>query len=330
MASIRRRRSQLAAVLLLMALSGCAGRNSGPPPAVDVPTDRREWRFADRRGQSLTTPNYEIFTTVKDELLLATLPQVIETAYSYYRYLIPSAREPSQRMKVYLFAQRDEWAEFTRRFAGPRAETLLKIRNGGYMESGVAVIEYVAHQTTFPILTHECFHQFLDECANPRVPAWLNEGLAVVCEGQRWGRVGLREFDPWHNPSRRNALSEALLQNEYFPLSQLVRMNAGHVVGGSIQKIATYYAQVWALNLFLREGAGGRHRPGYERLLSELANPQLQAIAEAAYVGQPGSFNLGEGLFRSFISDDFEAVEREFVAFMRAKALGEASAGEIP
>lgn len=320
----------LLATAMLFPLTGCAERNGAPAAVVDVPTDQRDWTFADHRGKVITTPNYEIFTTVKEETLLATLPQVVETAYAYYRYLVPTAHEPTERMKIYLFAQRAEWAEFTRRFAGPRSETLLKIRNGGYMENGVAAIEYVAHQTTFPILTHECFHQFLHHCANPRVPAWLNEGLAVVCEGQRWGRVGLREFDPWHNPQRRNALAEALQKNEIFPLQRLVRMNAGHVVGGSNQKIATYYSQVWALNLFLHNGAGGRYREGYQKLLGELSSPQLESIGEAAYVGQEGRFSLGEALFRRFISDDFDTVEREFVAFMREKTLGEASAGVLP
>ena len=51
------------------------------------------------------------------------------------------------------------------------------------MERGITVAEYVSHAVTFPLLTHEGFHQFLYHCAYPRVPAWLNEGLAVMCEG---------------------------------------------------------------------------------------------------------------------------------------------------
>jgi hypothetical protein len=247
----------------------------------------------------------------------------METAYLFYRELVPTAREPEQPMPVYLFARRAEWADFTKRFGPQRARTLLKVRNGGYMERGVTVAEYVSHAVTFPLLTHEGFHQFLFHCAHPHVPAWLNEGLAVLCEGQRWGNAGLTEFDPWHNPQRRNTLAEVLLRDELFSLDELLRINAGHVVGGSTRKISAYYGQVWALTLFLREGEEGKYAEGFARLLNALGSSDLENYARAYHVqSSRQSYNFGRDLFCNFISDDLETVEREYLTFMRQRILG--------
>jgi len=305
-------------------VGGCVSSEKRTPALTDVPFQIEDWRYADNAGHRITTEHYEIFTTLTDRVLLDALPQALETAYLFYRELVPTAREPEQSMKVYLFARRGEWASFTRRFGPQRARTLLKVRRGGYMERGITVAEYVSHAVTFPLLTHEGFHQFLFHCAHPRVPAWLNEGLAVVCEGQRWGNVGLAEFDPWHNPRRRNTLAEVLLRDELFPLDELLRINAGQVVGGSTRKISAYYGQVWALMLFLREGEEGKYADGFARLLEALGSKDLEDYARAYHVQSPRrSYSFGCDLFCNFISDDLETVEREYRTFMRQRILGE-------
>jgi len=303
---------------------GCASQRSTTTVLTDVPVETQEWRYGRTRGRELQTEHYKIRTTLDDPSLLDAVPQAIETAYAYYRTLVPSAAQPKKRMPVYLFARRNEWMHFTKQLAGPRAKTLLKVRNGGYMERGVTVIEYVVHQTTFPILAHEGMHQYLFYCVNRRIPAWLNEGLSVLCEGQRWGRAGLTEFDAWYNPSRRNRLADALLRDDLIPLERLLRINAGHVIGGTNQKIGTYYAQLWGLMLFLREGADGKYAASFERLLTQLGREDLEPFARAAFVGsQQKRYNYGTALFRAFISKDIDTVEQECRAFLRKRVLGE-------
>jgi hypothetical protein len=314
----------LAGILCALLAGGCASSERRTPALEDVTYEIDRWAYAGHPGRQLTTHHYEIYTTLNDEVLLKAVPQVVESAYLYYRELVPSARAPNQRMKVYLFARRDEWANFTRHFAGPRAKTLLKVQRGGYMERGITVAEYVAHSITFPLLTHEGFHQYVFHCVPGRMPAWLNEGLATICEGQRWSNAGLKEFDPWHNPGRRNALAEVLLRDEAFPLGKLLEINAGDVVGGSTRAIGAYYAQLWQLMLFLNEGQEGKYAESFARLLDAIGSQDLEAFARAAHVKSTHStYNFGRDLFCAFISDDLEAVEREYVTFMRRKILGE-------
>jgi hypothetical protein len=300
-------RAALIVVLLLSLLAGCGG----PKQRAPVPFETEPWTFANAPGYRVTTTHYEIYTTLRDQVLRDALPGFVEAAYENYARLVPPAHADAQRMKVYLFASRGQFEAFTRRFTGPRARVFLQVRNGGYSERGVSVIEYVAHEITFPLFAHEGFHQYLYHYVNARIPAWLNEGLAVYCEGQRWGAQGIKEFDPWYNPMRRNDLAAGLAGNRLYKLRRLLETDAGRIIAGSNQAVATYYGQVWALLLFLREGAGGKYAAGFQRLLNS-----LNAVGSQRPVLSPG-----EDLFRNYISEDLDTVEREYLDFMRTRFL---------
>jgi len=331
------------AVLALLLLAGCAARQAQRPP---VSYATQDWTFGDAHGRKLTTPHYEIYTTLRDDVLVQSLPDFIEAALERYQQLVPPARCPAALMPVYVFASRGQWLEFTRQFTGPRYQIYVHVRNGGYTERGVVVMEYVAHSTTFPILAHEGFHQYLHYYVGDSAPAWLNEGLATLSEGQRWDGMRLASFDPAFNPRRRNDLAEAVVRNQLHALPKLLQTNAGEIITGSDRSVATYYAQLWALMLFLQEGAGakgaksapasdyasagnhafgGRHTPGgkyalgFRKLLDSLGQPGLEQHAKAAYIwSDEQTYDYGTALFRSFISEDVAAVEREYVEYIRA------------
>ena len=306
--------------VLLATVVGC---QSGGVAREPVPFTTWPWTFGRTDGVRLSTPHYDIYTTLSDEVLRNALPDFVESAYANYTQLVPPAREPDERMRVYLFASRGQWAAFTKRFTGPRAKVFLKVRNGGYSERGVSVIQYVSHSITFPLFAHEGWHQYLYHCANTRVPAWLNEGLAVCFEGQRWNQTGVTAWDPWFNPMRKNALSKALLKDRLHPLRTLLETHAGKIVQGSSEQVATYYAQVWALILFLQEGEEGKYAAPFQRLLEQVGTGDLEQHARAAHIwSDRETFNFGEALFRSFISDDLDTVEQEYQAFLRAQFLG--------
>lgn len=300
------------------ALAVCLGAAGCAAPRAPVAFQIEPWSYRGVEGRKVTTARYEIYTTLRDEFLLSAMPELLETAFEYFRGLVPPARGPdTARMRVYLFADRGGWVEFTRRFTGPRAPEFLRITNGGYSERGVTVIQYVSHQTTFPIMAHEAFHQYVYHYVGRSVPAWINEGLAVVCEGQRWSGERLVNFDPWHNPLRRNVLAESLASGELFSLGELLATNAGRVIQLPSRAVGTYYAQLWALMLFLREGAGGRYAAGMTRMLRHLADAEPPAASRPA---RPQS--AGEALFRRYIAEDLDAVSREFHEFIRTRVVG--------
>jgi hypothetical protein len=319
-ANVVARPLRLALYCIVLSALGCAQQPKRPPAQFE----QSEWRYAGKPGQLLKTEHYEIYTTLQDRVLLETIPDVVEAAYAHYESLVPPVRPPEERMKIYLFATRAEWTNFTKRFAGPRAKVFLQVRNGGYSENGISVIQYVAHQTTFPILAHEGFHQYLYHRVNPNVPAWLNEGLATLCEGQRWNGPRIEAFEPDYNPIRANDLSEALLAGKLHSLRTLLETHAGKVVQGTSRSVSTYYAQVWALMLFLREGASGKYASDFQRLVAALADANLERYAQASYVWSEGAdYNFGEALFRNFIAEDLDQAELDYTAFLRQKFLRE-------
>lgn len=322
----RVRRSELAitgGVLLATLGLGCAPKSDNRfAPLESVPFEVSDWEYGQAKGRRVVSEHYDIYTTVREERLLAALPQVMENAFVFYQRLTPTVAPPPKRMLVYLFAERAEFEHFTRRLAGPQAELLVRIRGGGYSLEGITVAQYVSHAVTFPIMTHEGFHQYLHHCVNPRVPAWLNEGAAVLCEGQRWGEKGLREFDPWFNPMRRNRLGEAVQRRKTIPLRELLRINAGHVIDEPGVRIDAYYGQVWALMLFLQEGEGGKYAPGLRRLLAALADEDLEEAARSAFVtSRSEAFNFGEAVFVAYITGDLDTVSQEYERFIRERMI---------
>lgn len=299
-------------------VSGCTATQ---PVRQSVPFRVEDWSFADAPGRKILTEHYQIHTTLTDPVLIDALPQFVEGCFEHYRTLVPPAREPNELMPVFLFATRAQWEAFTRKFTGARARQFLQVRNGGYSEAGVSVIEYVSHSVTFPLFAHEGFHQYVHHCVGHDIPPWLNEGLAVECEGQRWG-VRLREFDPWYNPARRNVLAQALIANRLHPLRTLLRTHAGEIVGGSLQSIGSYYAQVWALVLFLREGEGGKYATMFKTLLADLSTGEAARQVKIATLSTEGELPTpGEALFRHYIGDDLPTIELEYFKFMRGRFL---------
>ncbi|MDX2199778.1 MAG: hypothetical protein SF069_12510 [Phycisphaerae bacterium] len=309
----------LAASLGIAQLAGCNATE--PQPRIEAQFS--DWRFGQKPGRKIETEHYEIYTTLTDEVLLATFPELMERTFRYYQQQVPPKFQPEGRMPIYLFESLNEWAYFTQRFTGPRAPIFLQIRNGGYSERGVTVIQYVSHQTTFPLMAHEGLHQYLYHYVNPKVPAWLNEGLAVLCEGQRWTGAGLRSFDPAYNPSRQNVLAAAVLRDELLPLTELLETNAGRIVGETSRKVATYYAQVWALVRYLQEGDDGRYAPAYREMCAKLSEADFSTFALRNSNLTGGRVNAGEALFRKFITDDIETFEQGYRAFLRQGLLGQ-------
>ena len=305
--------------LALLVLVGCATPERKRP---EVSCEVAPWHFGQTEGFRLVTDHYVIYTTLQDRVLVDALPGFTEAAYENYTRLVKPTHVPDERMPVYLFASRGQWAAFTKKFTGSRAPVYLQVRNGGYSERGVSAIQYVTHSVTFPLFAHEGWHQYLYHHVNTRIPAWLNEGLAVSCEGQRWGSFGVKEFDAGYNPSRANVLAQALLSNRLHSLRTLLETHPGKIIEGSSRSVSVYYAQVWALMLFLQEGADGKYAEGFRRLLDKLGEVDIEQYARAVHIwSERESFNFGEALFRNFISEDVETVENEYFAFMRERFL---------
>ena len=127
-------------------------------------------------------------------------------------------------------------------------------------------------------------------------------------------------FDPRYNLFRRNNLRDALTSaDRWIPLKRLLEMNAGEAVAETGSTTRSYYAQVWALVMFLKEGGKASYSRGFARLLGEVGTRQTAVAVSGYRLTTPGSEGLSQGeiIFRHYISSDLDAFEKEFVTFSR-------------
>lgn len=306
------------ALVVSIVLCGCGSSVLRPEFTVE----QRVWTPPHGpTGIQWLTDHYDFRMTAKDEVLVEALPEFMETTFAEYGKLIPPALESSDRLRVYLFDDRPQWADFTRAFVPAQAYMYLHIQSGGYMDhpTQTSVIFDIGRDRTLALLAHEGLHQYLARFFPEPVPAWLNEGLATQWEA--FELDGYRPvYTPFRNFFRKNDLREALgPTGDLIPLCDLLRMNAGDAVVQAGQPTRAYYAQVWSLVLFLREGQNKTYLTGFQTLLADVGTQRLRQSVGAYRAATPGAarYRDSEVVFRHYITEDLDAFVMEYETFAR-------------
>jgi len=284
------------------------------------------WTNEYGQGLKLTTPHYEIFTTLLDKEILCRVPAFMESAYDSYNTHLPRPVETSTKFRIYLFADREQWEDFTRDFGGEQAQTYCSIKAGAYCHNGTCVAYDIGPKRTFSVLAHEGWHQFNGRHFRFRLPSWLDEGVAMLFEEYR-AEGGKFYFEPTKNKYRLNALGKTLLQNRTIPLKELIVMNPGDVLASDqTEDVMAFYSQSYALVRFLREAGRsckGQQQGVYQRLLADSLNGKWpldeasKKMAADRKVPRTILWNhiVGLSLFQEYVGRDFEQIEKEYLEF---------------
>ncbi len=266
-------------------------------------------------GLRLTTAHYEIFTTLLEPSILGRCAGFIESAYKAYNLQLPEPIETRNRFIIYLFADRRQWEDFTNNFAGGQAEIFRRIKAGAYCHNGVCVAYDIGSERTFSVLAHEGWHQFSSRHFRFRLPSWLDEGVAMLFETQ-----------PAKNAYRLGALKKTMSKNKMLPLSELIVTTPGDVLAtDQAEAVMGFYSQSYALIRFLREAGGGERLGDYRRLLADglrgrwPIDEASRKIAADRNIPRNILWNhrVSMVLFREYIGNDYEPVEKEYLAFCR-------------
>jgi hypothetical protein len=331
-------------IALVFGLSGCfeiaSSVSSGGIHGIDTPEGMVEhlhgeklpalksvevWENEYGPGLKLATAHYEIFTTFLEPLMLRQVPGFVESAYWGYQGQLPETIRTSNRFTIYLFATRQQWEDFTSTFAGARATQFFKIEDGAYYLNGACVAYNIGRERTFAVLGHEGWHQFNNRHFTFRLPSWLDEGIATLFEVHR-SEKGLYYFEPGRNGYRLGSLKKALMNGSMMPLRELIAVNPGEVLAtDEHDAVSTFYGQSYALVRFLREeGYGKRLRNYHQLLLGGLGGDWPLSEADrriAADRNIPRTFlwnrTISPLLFKYYIADDFDQIEKEYIAFCR-------------
>ncbi|MCC6322367.1 MAG: hypothetical protein IT438_13135 [Phycisphaerales bacterium] len=240
---------------------------TAPAPASVFP--ETGWTFNGEPGRVVTTPHYRLHTTITDVAHTQRLAAFMESALVAYRagcgvLEADELPDPSRSLDVFLYRTRGQWDAATRQLLGGRAAPLLAMPRGGYTLAGRVMLYDIGRRDTQVLLAHEGWHQYAQVALAGPLPEWLDEGLATMMEGFMWrtdpasGATALA-FVPWANPERFDELRRAAAHRRMWTLDRLVATGSpldSASMGNTPDPLA-YYAQVWALCHFLREGRGG-------------------------------------------------------------------------
>jgi hypothetical protein len=245
---------------------------------------------------------------------------------------------------VFVMSSRPQWERLTLRMLGSAGVPVTTaIERGGFTTGGRAFLFDIGAADTFSIAAHEGWHQFSQLTLRERLPMWLEEGLATFFEGHRWIGPDV-VFLPWCNLERFDRLREAATPRRpggptgLLGLRELMAASPQGLMSGATPGAGlTYYAQVWALVHFLREGQGGRHRRGLEQLLADAARGTLsRALAQSAPPGRSPMLPDAQtaAIIRAYFGGDVDALERGYTEFVsdlvRPGTRGEIVEGRSP
>ena len=338
----------LAFAVAVFYVTGCSRdhRAPAPAPAQDRPAAERTsdfllerlrserlpalvsvepWSGGYGRGLKLTTDHYEVFTTVRQPLMLRMIPGFVEAAHQGYNAQLPQPIRTASKFTIYLFADRRQWEDFTYSFAGEQAPIFCKIKTGAYYLNGVCVVYDIGAKRTLAAIGHEGWHQFNSRHFTYRLPSWLDEGVAMQFETSVY-EGGMFRFDPAANAQRLGTLKQTLGKAKQIPLNELVATSPGEVLAtDQAEAVMAFYSQSYALVRFLREAGYGRRLPSYRQLLWDglSGNWPLDTSAGTTAADRnlprtvPWNRQVGPQLFEHYIGTDLEQIEQEYLAFCR-------------
>ena len=281
------------------------------------------WKNKYGPGLKLSTDHYEVSTTLLKPLMLCRIPGFMESVYGAYNRQLPEPVEAKAKFIIYLFADRRQWEDFTRHFAGEQADLFCQIKAGAYYHNGACVVYDIGWQRTLSVLGHEGWHQFSDRHFAFRLPSWLDEGVAMLFEAHA-AENGAFCFEPADNTYRLDALKRTLSNGKMMSLEELIATHPGDVLATDQAEAAmAFYSQSYALVRFLREARCGQHIGTYESLLADglKGDWPLDEVSKQIAADRRLPRNIlwnhivSLVLFQEYIGDDFGPVEKEYRAF---------------
>ena len=303
------------------------GTSRGALPAslaVSPVVSTREWRWTSVQGLEVETAHWTIRSSLRSATFTGSLPAFYEAALRNYRNGLVSLPEPPRQLEACVFGTREEWSRYTEHRLGSDAGPYLKMGRGGFTSGGEAVLYDIGPRDTLAIAAHEGWHQYSQSTLRYSLPVWLEEGIACFMEGFRQPKDAAEPiFLPWRNPERYAELRTAARKGRLATLREVLEGSPQQFLETSRDAQLAYYAQVWALVHYIRDGEGGRYRAGLESLLNDAVSGQIPArirsspaIPDARARRLALDAKAGIWLVEVYLDDEYERFERGYDRFV--------------
>lgn len=315
-----RKLAHLWLLLLTSLAAGCAAPTepwldrNGPGALSQVRVE--PWTYGGEPAKRVVTPHYVVYATVTDnDDFLQSMGQLMEGALAEYRRLAPQVPDTDRPMVCYLFANRPQWAQFTREKTGEDASIYLQINRGGYTVRDWYVAYFLGDIGTFCVASHEGFHQFAARHFRTRIPPFLEEGIACLFEDVTWDGK-LPRWDLSNNYGRQAALRHAVEGNLLMPLSELAGLHAGQIICKSPAQIAGFYAQCWGFARFLWEYNHGQYRPALQKILADAADGTLFPGNQGTFGGIYWNPKSAKPLLEHYLDADLKLIDAQYRGYL--------------
>lgn len=289
---------------------------------------RQPWRYGEADGVEITTEHFRFLTTVRDERVLSGLPVLMEGALRHYCTALGPLPWPQRRVDSYIFERRTEWADRTRELLGRNAGPYLSMGRGGYTTDAQTVLFNLGRTDTFTLSIHEGWHQYTQATFRDTLPVWLEEGIACYMEGHRFRRSDEGPvFMPWRNMERYGELRSAARAGQLFDLDRILNGSPQTFLNEGRRAMLVYYAQVWALTMFLAEGEGGCYRDALHTLVRDAAEGRFRDTLSEGGGRRRGVSPFGRSVIRAYFNtnvDEFTAQYERFIEQILSSSSGTA------
>lgn len=315
-----------AAYLVSPGCAGGRGQTTASPAvmsaAAPVVLTDETWSYAGIPGRMIRTRSYRLFTTARDPDMIASMPLFLERALEHYTTAMGPLPRPRLKLDTFLMGDRDQWERLTRQVMGPEAATYLRIQRGGFASGGRALLWTIGEHDTLAIAAHEGWHQYTQRTFREPLPVWLEEGIAAYMEGfvRDPADPSRPIFLGWANAERFDQLCRVVERGGLIPLERLIAQNPEDLINASTEGTLTYYAQLWALTHFLREGEEGKYRARLQALIADAAAGRMHALVSAREGREGRSTRSAAAVFRAYFGADLAAIGAEYDAFVGSVA----------
>ncbi len=297
---------------------------SMPAAAPSLIVGVEPWTYAGEPGVVIRTASHRLWTTETDPALLERLPVFLDRSLTRYIASFGPLPSPPVKLDTFLMRSREQWASLTKDLMGDQADVYLQIDRGGFAAGGRALLWSIGPRDTLAIAAHEGWHQYTQRAFRETLPIWLEEAMATHMEGflSDPSRPSEIVFSGWANLERFDRLQSAGAKRQLLSLEDLLTAAPQQLIRGADDRTLTYYAQVWALSHFLREGERGKYAGSLARLLSDAAYGRLdhtlkQRLGASAARSSMLS-KLGPGVFMAYFNDNLDAASVEYDLFLEA------------
>ncbi|MSR33390.1 MAG: DUF1570 domain-containing protein [Phycisphaerales bacterium] len=284
------------------------------------------WPEGGDKGILMRTPHYLLRLSLREEPFRDRIPDFMETCFVAYASALGPIAIPEEPLEMYIFGDRTLWEKWTRKKLGRDAEIYIGLGKGGYTTDSVSVLYDIGRFDTQTIAAHEGWHQFSQQTLQHPLPTWMEEGISCYMEGTRLSRDGAPStFRPWRNFERWSELREAVRADELSSLAELLDGTPQEFLQDGKNSLLTYYAQVWALVQFLRDGESGKYRESFSQLIQDAASGKLagRLAASKAIIGKKGreravQLRTGNAVILEYFNPDFATFSDEYTTFVKA------------